>query len=168
MLFHTVEFAVFFAAVLLALRWYRGATRDLLLLAASYYFYMAWDPRFGALILASTLIDYGCGIAIEDARDARRRRLYLLLSLTANLGLLGFFKYLGLFATLTQDVLGLFGVERNVQAWEVILPVGISFFTFQSMSHSVDVYRRTIPASRSNVPPLATCAKSATTTRLGK
>jgi D-alanyl-lipoteichoic acid acyltransferase DltB (MBOAT superfamily) len=150
MLFQTFHFLVFFVFVAGGYFVAGPRVRRWLLLLSSYAFYMAWDARFGALILASTLVDFVAGIRIEDGEERARRR-WLVLSLAANLGILAFFKYLGFFAEVTEDVLALLGVARNVEVWELVLPVGISFFTFQSMSHTIDVYRREIRAERSFV-----------------
>ncbi len=147
MLFQTTEFAVFFlvvSAVHFALSLER---RTWLLLAASYYFYMSWDARFAVLILASTIIDYVCCIGIEQ--NEARRRPYLVASIACNLGILGFFKYYGFFVDSATDAMSVLGFDAHLPALDIVLPVGISFFTFQSMSHTTDVYRREIRAERS-------------------
>ncbi len=149
MLFQTLEFFVFFVVVATFAQIYRGPTRKWLLLLASYYFYMAWDPRFSALILASTLIDYVCGLRIQASENPRPRKRWLVLSLASNLGLLAAFKYFGFFSSLANDFLEFFQIQSQIEMWQITLPVGISFFTFQSMSHTIDVYRREITAERS-------------------
>jgi len=148
MIFSTVEFFVFLAAVLAVMTSLRGenARRNLLLLA-SYVFYGWWDWRFCFLILASTLIDYVVGIRLEESRDPARRKRWLVLSLAANLGFLGFFKYTNFFLDTLRPLLDSAGL--HVPHLGIILPVGISFFTFQTMSYSIDVYRGTLPATRS-------------------
>lgn len=150
MLFQTVEFLVFFTCVGTAYFWYRGTSRQWLLLFASYYFYMSWDYRFGALILLSTAIDYVCAIRIEEnSENSRKRRLFLMASVVSNLLILGTFKYLGFFTRVVNDASHLLGWETPLPILSLTLPVGISFFTFQSMSHTIDVFRRHIRAERS-------------------
>lgn len=150
MLFQTIEFFVFFTCVATAYFLVSGSTRHWLLLLASYYFYMSWDYRFGALILLSTIIDYVCAIGIENNDAAhRRRRLYLIASITSNLLILATFKYLGFFTEIVNDVTRVMGIDRPVPILAITLPIGISFFTFQSMSHTIDVFRRHISAERS-------------------
>jgi D-alanyl-lipoteichoic acid acyltransferase DltB (MBOAT superfamily) len=153
MLFNSLEFGVFLALVLLGhfvllpARWV-GARKGWLLFA-SYLFYASWNPFFSLLLAFSTAVDFGVGLALERAAAPRARRALLGLSLLANLGLLGFFKY-GRFAA--DAALGLAGgaLRQGELPWlEVALPVGISFYTFQSLSYSIDVYRRQQPATRS-------------------
>ena len=139
MLFHTLPFAIFLAVTIAFVAVARGATaRKVILLLASYTFYGWWSVPLLAPLLFTTFLDYFIAQAIEaEQRDARRRTL-LIVSLTANLGLLGFFKYYDFFAsTIGAPVAG------------VLLPIGISFYTFHTMSYTIDVYRREIPASRS-------------------
>ena len=146
MLFTEPIFAVFLAVVFAA-HWaipsHEG--RKILLLVASYVFYSAWDWRFCSLILISTLIDYAVGHYLGTHPHSRHRTLILCLSLCANLGILGFFKYFDFFVVSASSVLGL----DSVRTLDIILPVGISFFTFQSMSYTIDVYRGNLrPISR--------------------
>ncbi len=110
----------------------------LFLLAASYYFYSFWDARFLSLIVFSTLVDFWAGSRIFKAEDKKNKRFYLAMSLLVNLGVLGFFKYCNFFIESANLVLGDFGL--TVAHLNVILPVGISFYTFQSMSYSLDIY----------------------------
>jgi D-alanyl-lipoteichoic acid acyltransferase DltB (MBOAT superfamily) len=128
MLFNTIGFFLFLIAVLIL--FYAAPTRwrKPILLAASYFFYMSWIPKYVLILLALTAIDYAAAIWIERTESRRSRKLLLILSLSANLGLLGFFKY---FNFLTS----------NAFALHIVLPLGISFHTFQSMSYVVDVYR---------------------------
>lgn len=139
MLFHTLEFAAFLAIVIALVAEARNATvRKAILLLASYAFYGWWSVPLLAPLLFTTFLDYFLAQAIEaEARDGRRRML-LVVSLTANLGLLGFFKYYDFFAASVGAPLA-----------GVLLPIGISFYTFHTMSYTIDVYRREIPASRS-------------------
>ena len=149
MLFQTLEFFIFFCVVATFSFVYRGSVRKWMLLAASYNFYMAWNPRFGALLATTTLIDYFCALRMEANEARRSRKLWLALSLVSNLGLLGAFKYLGFLNEMVNDFLRFFRIESHVELWHLTLPVGISFFTFQSMSYTIDVYRRELPAQRS-------------------
>ena len=119
-----------------------------LLLVASYYFYAAWDWRFLGLLVASTLVDFTCARVLARASTPRARRALLIVSLGFNLTLLGFFKYFNFFADSLHDVFGALGWQVDVFTLRVLLPVGISFYTFVTMSYVIDVYRREIPATR--------------------
>lgn len=156
MLFNTLNFAAFLAIVLpvAALLAGRVRARNALLLIASYVFYAAWDWRFLGLIWISTAVDYGCGRLLDPstrvsgwlARLARRRRLVLACSLGTNLGLLGVLKYFDFFVGSAAALLGSLGIEVSPTELNVVLPVGISFYTFQTLSYTVDVYRGQIRA----------------------
>ncbi len=145
MLFTQPQFFAFFAAVL-AVAWAtrRNRHRKIVLLAASYLFYAAWDWRFLSLIIASTVIDFAAGAGLERATSAHVRRAWLGLSLAANLGILAFFKYFNFFIGSVATLLEPLGVAQPDRALSIVLPVGISFFTFQTMSYTIDVYRRTL------------------------
>jgi alginate O-acetyltransferase complex protein AlgI len=137
MLFNTAPFFLFLAVVLVAFYSAPRPWRKYILLAASYFFYASWNPKFIALLLTLTAIDYSAGIALETVRPGRKK-LVLILSLSANLGFLGFFKYYNFLAANLAALLG--GPPRSF--WlDIVLPLGISFHTFQSMSYVVDVYR---------------------------
>jgi alginate O-acetyltransferase complex protein AlgI len=150
-LFTTVDFAVFFTTVL-ALSWLVpafGTRWKLLVLLASYVFYGWWDWRFCGLLAASTAVNQAAAEAIARSRDAATRRALLALAVAAGLATLGFFKYAGFFASSLANALGHLGIGAPLPLLQVVLPVGISFFTFQAISYVVDVYRGTIePASR--------------------
>src|SRR5205823_4658839 len=137
MLFNTVQFFLFLAIVLALFYTAPQAWRKYILLAASYFFYASWNPKFIALLLTLTAIDYSAGIAIERVRPARKK-LVLVLSLSANLGFLGFFKY---YNFLAGNLAALLGRPPRSFWLDIVLPLGISFHTFQSMSYVVDVYR---------------------------
>ena len=122
-----------------------------LLLIASYYFYAAWDYRFVALLAASTLVDYSCGIVLGRMTDGRGRRLVMWLSIGFNLALLGFFKYFNFFADNLHALFGALGWQLDVVTLRVLLPIGISFYTFVTMSYVIDVYRREIEPTRNLV-----------------
>lgn len=144
MLFTSWAFVPFFAGVLLALRVAPSRTaRQWVLLVASCIFYAHWEPWYLLLLATPSLIDYVCAIRIEDAGGARVRKRWLVFSLVSNLGLLAYFKYADFFV---QSVSGLLGVRA--ERLDVLLPVGISFFTFKTLSYTIDVYRREIPAER--------------------
>ncbi|MHC5209437.1 MAG: MBOAT family O-acyltransferase [Planctomycetota bacterium] len=142
MLFTQPIFFLFFLAVF-GLHWClrRNTDRKLLLLVGSYVFYGAWDWRFLFLILASTVIDFVVGLVLRSASPRGGRKLWLVVSLLANLGILGFFKYFNFFVGSGVGVLHMLGIEVPELTLDIILPVGISFFTFQSMSYTIDVYR---------------------------
>jgi len=150
LLFNSWTFVVFFVVVYvlyLSLRDFRWQNN--LLLLASYYFYAAWDPRFLILLLSSTVLDYVCALQIDRHRDARVRRGFLIASVVGNLSLLGFFKYFNFFLTSLDTLLGPLGVTVRGLHLDIVLPVGISFYTFQEMSYTIDVYRGEIRAVRS-------------------
>ncbi len=151
MLFPTLDFALFFLVVFAA-AWAladRAAQRKAFLVAASYVFYGYWDWRFCLLLLASSLLNYTAGRLIDGTPDPRRRRLIVGLAVAANLAILGFFKYFGFFVASLNDLMFAVGLERELPFLEIILPVGISFFTFQGISYVVDVHRGHVRASRS-------------------
>lgn len=142
MLFNSAEFIIFFVVlyslyVVLPHRW-----QNRLLLAGSYIFYAAWDWRFLSLILISTLIDYYCGHALGKTESARRRKAILMVSMVSNLGLLGVFKYTNFFVHSLIALLNRLGMDVPPLTLNIILPMGISFYTFQTMSYTIDVYRR--------------------------
>ena len=148
MRFNTFTFLVFFAVVLilhhLPFRW-RTKKRNLLI--ASYVFYAAWNPPFVVLLWVSTLVDWFAGAQLGRAERPAARRALLLLSLCANLGMLGFFKYGGFLLENWQALMNTIGVAWTAPGWDIVLPVGISFYTFQTMAYSLDVYlRRARPA----------------------
>ncbi len=138
MLFNTTGFFLFLAVVLALFYASPRAWRKYILLAASYYFYASWNPKFIALLLALTAIDYTAGMWLEKVSSARARRAVLILSLTANFGFLGFFKY---YNFLGRNLAWLMGRPENAFWMDIVLPLGISFHTFQSISYVVDVYR---------------------------
>jgi len=140
MLFNSFQFAIFFLTfyglyLVLNHKW-----QNRLLLIASYVFYGSWDWRFLSLIWISTILDYACGIKIHEAMDPKRRRFFLTLSVAGNLTVLGFFKYFNFFAENFQALVGRFGFEIHPNFIYIILPVGISFYTFQTMSYTIDIY----------------------------
>ncbi|MBN2309601.1 MAG: MBOAT family protein [Candidatus Hydrogenedentes bacterium] len=141
MLFNSIHFVFFFPIVVCAYFAMPFRFRWILLLAASYYFYMCWQVNYLLLIIVSTLIDYVAGLLMGRTEDRKRRRLYLLLSLCTNLGLLFSFKYFNFFNETLRGFLDFYGVPYHIPALKVLLPVGISFYTFQTLSYTIDVYR---------------------------
>jgi alginate O-acetyltransferase complex protein AlgI len=139
MLFNTPQFFAFLAVVLIAFYSSPRSWRRIILLAASYFFYMSWIPKFILLLLALTAIDYTAARWIVRTESPRSRKVALIVSLSANLGLLGFFKYYNFFAA---NIAHLLGRPESSFALSIILPLGISFHTFQSMSYVIEVYRR--------------------------
>lgn len=116
--------------------------RVLILTLASYVFYAWWDYRFVSLLLLSTVIDFYCGNRIHNGKTQQERKLFMLASVGSNLTILGFFKYFDFFSESVTDVLNLAGFEASPVLTNIILPVGISFYSFQSMSYSLDIYRK--------------------------
>jgi len=150
MLFTEFRFVAFFLSIF-AVHWLlpSNRARKLWLLAASWSFYAAWDWRFLSLIAASTLIDYSVGRGLERAPAQGRRRVLLAASLVGNLGILGFFKYYNFFAASAAEFTAWLGLGLPLATLEIVLPLGISFYTFQTLSYTIDVYRREMEPSRS-------------------
>ena len=126
-----------------------------ILVLASYFFYGWWDYRFCLLMLLSSLVDYFIGIAVHATDDRRIQRRYLILSLISNLGLLGYFKYYNFFSDSFVSLLNQFGWSVHPVIAEVILPVGISFYTFQTLSYTIDIYRGKLEPTRNLIDYLA-------------
>lgn len=152
MLFNSLEFAIFLPIVFF-LYWFATSKnlklQNLLLLAASYFFYGWWDWRFLSLIAFSSLVDYLVGINLAKTDDPKRRKLLLLASICVNIGFLGFFKYFNFFAESFAQSFTLLGIPFEASRLNIILPVGISFYTFQTLSYSIDVFRRKMEPTRS-------------------
>ncbi|MCP4603635.1 MAG: MBOAT family protein [Proteobacteria bacterium] len=149
MFFNSFEFAVFFFIVYSLYLLSSHKWQNILLLFSSYVFYGAWDWRFLSLISISTILDYNCGLQIHASSSTKRRKLFLSLSVVVNLSILCFFKYFNFFASSMQDLLGFFGVPTDPILLNIILPVGISFYTFQAMSYTIDIYRKEmVPTNR--------------------
>ncbi|MFV8346505.1 MBOAT family O-acyltransferase [Flavobacterium sp. ZB4P13] len=154
MLFNSLSFAVFLILVFI-FYWFVANKnlkfQNLLLLASSYFFYSCWDWRFLFLLLFSTLLDYYSGIQIEKSKIAVQRKFWFWLSIVINLGFLGVFKYFNFFADSFADLLSIFGFQVNVWSLQVILPVGISFYTFHGLSYVIDVYKKRITVEKNFV-----------------
>lgn len=151
MLFPTLAFGVFFLFVYFT-AWSldrENERRKLFLLLASWVFYAQWDWRFVALLIASAVLNWGVAALIARSDEAGRKKLRVGLGVAANLLILGVFKYYGFFVEQAGELLARFGWERDVPLLEIVLPVGISFFTFQGISYVVDVHRGKTPPARS-------------------
>ena len=145
MLFNSIEFAIFLPIVFV-LYWFvinkSLKLQNILLLIASYVFYGWWDWRFLSLIAFSSLVDYIVGLRLSETEDSQKRKVLLWVSILVNLGFLGFFKYFNFFAESFADAFTLLGKHIEPTRLSVILPVGISFYTFQTLSYSIDVYKK--------------------------
>jgi len=148
MLFNSIGFMIYLPIVVAGYFILRHKWRWLWLLIASYFFYMVARPEYAILLFGSTLLDYWCAIKIDKQPTKERRKPYLYLSLIGNLGTLLIFKYLGFFNELIRDLTGFSSIEYPIGTIDILLPIGISFYTFQSLSYTIDVYRKTRPAER--------------------
>ena len=150
MLFNSFDF-LFFLPTIFVLYWFvfkKIQNQNILLLIASYVFYGWWDWRFLILILVSTIVDYFIGLSLQKVENSKRRKHLLWISLVFNLGLLGFFKYFNFFIDNWVEAWATLGVEMHKSSLNIILPVGISFYTFQTLSYSIDVYRRKLEPTK--------------------
>ena len=149
MLFVEIKFFLFFAIVLLVY-WLlpKNTQRKNFLLLASYYFYGSWDWRFAIMLFLISTGDYLLARWISREEDGRRRKLYVTLSLTMNLGVLAYFKYMNFFIDSAVSLAAGFGMHLSHPTLNIVLPVGISFLTFQSLSYTIDVYRRQLEPAR--------------------
>lgn len=151
MLFNSINFAIFLPIVFI-LYWFatKGNLRlqNILLLVSSYFFYACWDSRFMFLLIFSTLLDYFTGIKIHEAISQTKKLFWLWLSIGINLGFLGVFKYYNFFAESFADGLSLLGFKTNLGTLQIILPVGISFYTFHGLSYVIDIYKNRINPER--------------------
>ena len=152
MLFNSYEFMLLFLPIVLLFWWSPkvGLTTRLVgLTLASYLFYGWWDYRFVGLLMLSTVVDYFAGKRLHESTDDQRRRFWLGVSLASNLGLLAFFKYCGFFAESWNAVADWLRTGGSIPVPQIILPVGISFYTFQTLSYSIDIFRREAEPARS-------------------
>jgi D-alanyl-lipoteichoic acid acyltransferase DltB (MBOAT superfamily) len=151
MFFNSVSFAVFLLIVFLLYwfvfnKWLR--VQNIFILLASYIFYGWWDWRFLALIAFSTVVDFLLAIRIKKNSSVSKRKLWLAVSILTNLGLLGFFKYYNFFIENWIEAWDVLGFKMSVETMNIILPVGISFYTFQTLSYTIDVYRKKIKPTK--------------------
>ena len=148
MLFNSLQFSLFFLIVVTVYFSLPHRFRWVLLLASSYYFYMCWKPEYVILIMFSTMIDYFASRRMSIHPELKRRRKYLLLSLTCNLSILFFYKYFNFLSDSVTEALQVVNIYYDAPFFQVLLPVGISFYTFQTLSYTIDVYKGRIPAER--------------------
>ncbi|MCM1122177.1 MAG: MBOAT family protein [Eubacterium sp.] len=157
MLFNSMEFLIFFPVVVLVYFILPRKIKQLWLLGASYYFYMCWNARYALLILFSTIVTYASGLLLENAKNISGRGIFqkfrikkftVALSFTLNLAVLFYFKYINFAFDVLRDFFHIIHIELNVPVFDVILPVGISFYTFQALSYTMDVYRNEIHAEK--------------------
>jgi len=141
MLFNSIDFLLFLPLVVGAYYLIPHRFRWILLLVASYYFYMCWKAEFIILIVLSTLVDYVAALGMEKTASSRLRKMWLGFSLTSNLGMLFTFKYLNFFSASFQEVFNTFNIAYHFPTYNLLLPAGISFYTFQTLSYTIDVYR---------------------------
>ena len=145
MLFNSIDFAIFLPIVFIGYWWCKKLglkVQNIFILLASYYFYGSWSPKFLLLIMASSGLDYLIGVQLGSELNQTRRKIYISLSLLFNLGLLMYFKYVNFFIDNFVAVFTFLGADMSIDRLDVILPVGISFYTFQTLSYSIDVYNR--------------------------
>ena len=149
--FNSIDFAIFLPIVFL-LYWFvtnkNLKLQNFLLVAASYVFYGWWDWRFLSLILFSTIVDYSIGLKLDTVKKQRNRNILLWISILVNLGLLGFFKYYNFFVDNFITAFSFFGKDIQYRSLDIILPVGISFYTFQTLSYTIDVYKRKLAPTK--------------------
>lgn len=154
MFFNSLQFAIFLPLVFFAY-WFvpnkSKTSQNFILIVASYFFYSCWDWRFLFLLIFSTLLDYFSALQIENSKTDSQRKFWLWLCISINVGFLGIFKYYNFFVSSFSELLGSFGLHSNLILLKVILPVGISFYTFHGLSYTIDIYYRRIKAERNFV-----------------
>lgn len=151
MIFNSIDFALFLPIVFILYWWVADLNlrvQNLLVVLASYFFYGWWDWRFLSLILFSTIVDYSIGIGLLKAKGQKKRKLLLWTSILVNLGFLGFFKYYNFFLDNFIAAFSMFGQDISASSLEIILPVGISFYTFQTLSYTIDVYKEKLEPTK--------------------
>ena len=146
MLFNSLGYAVFLPIVFIVYWLIPHKYRWIFLLGASYYFYMSWNPKYVILILGTTLLSYLCAIKIEKTDSKKTKKVWMMSALVVLIGLLFVFKYLNFFSASVCEFLGLFSIKLNPFVYKLVLPVGISFYSFQMLSYVIDVYKGTVPA----------------------
>ncbi len=151
MLFNSIDFAIFLPIVFI-LYWFvfekNLKLQNFFIVVVSYIFYGWWDWRFLSLILFSTLVDYSMGVLLSKEEKSTKRRLFLWISITVNLGFLGFFKYYNFFLDNFITAFSFWGYKINARGLDIVLPVGISFYTFQTLSYTIDVYKRKLKPTK--------------------
>lgn len=151
MLFNSIDFAVFLPVVFF-FYWFVANNnlkfQNFLIVIASYVFYAWWDWRFLSLIVFSTAVDYAVGLNLKNENNQRKRKTLLWISILVNLGFLDFFKYYNFFLDTFLTAFSFLGADIKANSLTIILPVGISFYTFQTLSYTIDVYRRKIEPTK--------------------
>ena len=142
MLFNSLVFFGFMAVILTVYPRLRLRAQNFFLLIASYFFYGYWDWRFTSLLFISTVVDYWVGRGLQSTNYENQRKFLLLVSISVNLGILGFFKYFNFFIDSAASVIAAIGLNPNLPVLKVILPIGISFYTFKTLTYTIEVYRR--------------------------
>jgi alginate O-acetyltransferase complex protein AlgI len=140
MLFNSIEFLIFFSILVVLYFSIAQKFRWMLLLGASYYFYMSWKPEYVLLILFTSLVSYYCGIWMHNAKTLKKRKHFLWLSLAINLGVLFFFKYFNFMNDGVREILQSFSLHYSFDGLDILLPIGISFYTFQTVGYNLDVF----------------------------
>ena len=156
MLFNSLDFLIFFPIVLLVYFIIPKRVKYIWLLIASYYFYMCWNAKYAILILISTIITYVSGLLLENVKNKTiieskkniQKKLIVAVSFLSNLGILFYFKYINFTLDVVKDILATVNVDLNIPVFDILLPVGISFYTFQALSYTMDVYRDEIYAEK--------------------
>lgn len=147
-LFHSIEFIIFFVIVFSIYWILPKKAKNTLLLIASYVFYANWNWKLLSLILISTYVNYFCGLKIHYTKNQRSKKIYLILSIIVSLSLLGFFKYFNFFVDNLISLLNFLGLNFNFNYLHIILPIGISFYTFQTLSYTIDIYRKELSPTK--------------------
>ncbi len=148
MLFNSLAFAVFFPLVALVYFVTPHRFRWLFLLLASYYFYMNWKPIYALLLFSTTLVTWLCGLLLQATENIRTKKIYLAISLLINFSTLFIYKYFNFINSIIYEGLHYLGIRWEVPNLDLLLPVGISFFTFQAVGYTIDVYNGNIKAER--------------------
>ena len=146
MLFNSIEFLIFFPITVFVYYVLPPKVRYIWLLVASYYFYMQWNPAYVLLLFSSTIVTYVGGLILEKTESACKRKICLISVLVINLSILGYFKYANMFMGYLNKTITIVGKQEIPWDNSIILPVGISFFTLQSLGYLIDVYRKDIYA----------------------
>lgn len=151
MFFNSIDFAIFLPVIFI-LYWFANnkdlKLQNILIVVSSYVFYGWWDWRFLSLILFSTIIDYTIGLQLSKQKNVNKRRILLWTSIIVNLGFLGFFKYYNFFLDNFKSAFSIFGYELQANSLHIILPVGISFYTFQTLSYTIDIYKKKLEPTK--------------------
>lgn len=144
MIFNSFSYLIFFPIVTLIYFVVPSRIRWVWLLVSSYYFYMNWHAEYALLMAASTVVTYGCALLVDRFKEKKHRKLVLILGILFNVGMLGYFKYTGMIVDLIGRIMHAFGSQAVMPKVDILLPVGISFFTFQALGYLIDVYKRRV------------------------